>query len=81
MSKAGGWLRGSSKRGATSSTLTSRPSAGGVPQSLVQSTSSTVYGGGVKDATGKTAEFSVCCRIVLIYVPRLSVYTVSLVYG
>ena len=62
MSKAGGWLRGSTKRG-TSSALPGRPSGG--PQSLVQSTSSTVYGGGVKDATGKTAEFSVCCHIVL----------------
>ncbi|KAF8580693.1 CDK-activating kinase assembly factor [Ramaria rubella] len=56
MSKAG-WLRGSTKRGGTSAVL-GRSSATGTPQGHVQSTSTTVYGGGVKDASGKTAEFS-----------------------
>ncbi|KAI0064701.1 CDK-activating kinase assembly factor [Artomyces pyxidatus] len=50
-SNVGGWLRGTTiRKGATPSTTRSA-----TPQ--VQSTSSTVFGGGVKDASGRTSEF------------------------
>ncbi|TEB36030.1 CDK-activating kinase assembly factor [Coprinellus micaceus] len=55
--RAGGWLQGRTVRkgGALSSTNATRSST---PQQ-VQSTSSTIYGGGVKDPSGRTAEFFV----------------------
>ncbi|PFH49114.1 hypothetical protein AMATHDRAFT_81490 [Amanita thiersii Skay4041] len=48
----GGWLQGKTirKSGTTTSTRSSTPNH-------VQSTSSTVYGGGVKDASGRTTEY------------------------
>ncbi|KAF8522109.1 CDK-activating kinase assembly factor [Hysterangium stoloniferum] len=57
MSKSAGWLRGTTlKRGGGAS---SAPGRGGTGQgNTVQTTSTTVYGGGVKDPSGKTAEFS-----------------------
>lgn len=55
-SGSGSWFRGTviRKSGFTSSNQSSR---GSTPQ--IQSTSSTIFGGGVKDATGKISEFSV----------------------
>ncbi|KAG6909838.1 hypothetical protein DXG01_015111 [Tephrocybe rancida] len=52
--KVGGWLQGKTVRkgGIASSTNNTRSST---PQ--VQSTSSTVFGGGVKDASGRTSEY------------------------
>ncbi|KAG6854950.1 hypothetical protein C0991_009773 [Blastosporella zonata] len=52
--KVGGWLQGKTVRkgGIVSSTSNTRSST---PQ--VQSTSSTVFGGGVKDASGRTSEY------------------------
>ncbi|KAG5716286.1 RNA polymerase II transcription factor B subunit 3 [Termitomyces sp. T112] len=52
--KVGGWLQGKTirKGGVGSSTSTTRSST---PQ--VQSTSSTVFGGGVKDPSGRTSEY------------------------
>lgn len=56
-SSIGGWLRGKTVRkgGITSSNSHTRSST---PQ-VVQSTSTTVFGGGVKDASGRTSEFFV----------------------
>lgn len=53
----GGWLRGKTVRkgGISSSNSHTRSST---PQA-VQSTSTTVFGGGVKDASGRTSEFFV----------------------
>ncbi|KAF8636610.1 hypothetical protein AX17_003420 [Amanita inopinata Kibby_2008] len=53
-STAGGWLQGKTirKAGTASSTRSSTPSQ-------FQSTSTTVYGGGVKDASGRTTEYFV----------------------
>ncbi|KAA1474853.1 CDK-activating kinase assembly factor [Dentipellis sp. KUC8613] len=51
-SNAGGWLRGSAIRKGTSSNNASRSLT---PQ--VHSTSTTVFGGGVKDPSGRTSEF------------------------
>ncbi|KAF5387066.1 hypothetical protein D9615_001678 [Tricholomella constricta] len=51
--KVGGWLQGKTvRKGGVSSTNHTRPST---PQ--IQSTSSTVFGGGVKDASGRTSEY------------------------
>lgn len=54
---AGGWLKGKTVRkgGLTSNAHTARSST---PQ--VQSTSSTLFSGGVKDASGRTTEYFVC---------------------
>ncbi|KAG5634972.1 hypothetical protein H0H81_000172 [Sphagnurus paluster] len=50
--KAGGWLQGKTvRKGGISSTNT----RSNTPQ--IQSTSSTVFGGGVKDASGRTSEY------------------------
>lgn len=56
MSKAGGWLLGKTVRkgGAGSSSANTRSST---PQ--IQSTSTTIFGGGVKDASGRTTEYFV----------------------
>jgi hypothetical protein len=55
--RAGGWLQGKTVRkgGALSSAAVTRSST---PQQ-VQSTSSTIFGGGVKDPSGRTAEYFV----------------------
>jgi hypothetical protein len=51
----GGWLRGTAvRKGGGASGAGSRQ---GTPQ--VKSTSSTIFGGGVKDPSGRTAEFFV----------------------
>ncbi|GLB35136.1 putative transcription repair factor TFIIH subunit Tfb3 [Lyophyllum shimeji] len=51
--KVGGWLQGKTvRKGGPASTTTTRSST---PQ--LQSTSSTVFGGGVKDASGRTSEY------------------------
>jgi hypothetical protein len=48
----GGWLRGKTVRKGALNTRSSTPQA-------IQSTSTTVFGGGVKDASGRTSEFFV----------------------
>lgn len=54
--KVGGWLQGKTvRKGGITSTNNTRSST---PQ--IQSTSSTVFGGGVKDASGRTSEYFVC---------------------
>ena len=55
MATAGGWLRGKTiRKGGIASNAHTRPST---PQ--VQSTSSTIFGGGVKDPSGRTSEYFV----------------------
>ncbi|TFK54818.1 CDK-activating kinase assembly factor [Heliocybe sulcata] len=51
----GGWLRGTTVRKGASSNGHSRAAAG---TPVVQSTSTTVFGGGVKDPSGRVSEFS-----------------------
>jgi hypothetical protein len=55
MANAGGWLRGKTvRKGGIASNAHTRSST---PQ--VQSTSSTIFGGGVKDPSGRTSEYFV----------------------
>lgn len=54
-SSTGGWLRGTIRKAGTSSSAHGTRSS--TPQ--IQSTSTTIFGGGVKDATGKVSEYSV----------------------
>jgi len=60
-SRVGGWLQGKTirKGGALSSNSHTRSST---PQ--VQSTSTTVFGGGVKDASGRTTEYFVSAALL-----------------
>lgn len=55
-SNAGGWLKGTTVRkgGTATNSHSTRPNT---PQ--VQSTSTTIFGGGVKDASGRTSEYFV----------------------
>jgi len=61
--RAGGWLQGKTVRkgGALSSISHTRSST---PQ--VQSTSTTIFGGGVKDASGRTSEYFVCYPLIAL---------------
>ncbi|KAF9228676.1 CDK-activating kinase assembly factor [Gyrodon lividus] len=51
----GGWLKGTTVRKGGIVSTSSNPTRSSTPQ--VQSTSSTVFGGGVKDASGRTSEY------------------------
>jgi len=53
-SSANGWLRGTTVRKGGAATNTQRPSQG-----HVVSTSNTIFGGGVKDPSGRTSEYFV----------------------
>ncbi|KAF9239674.1 CDK-activating kinase assembly factor [Melanogaster broomeanus] len=50
----GGWLKGTTVRKGGIASTSSHPTRSSTP--LVQSTSSTIFGGGVKDASGRTSE-------------------------
>ncbi|KIJ60629.1 hypothetical protein HYDPIDRAFT_116926 [Hydnomerulius pinastri MD-312] len=52
---AGGWLKGKTVRKGGMSSTNAHTTRSSTPQ--VQSTSSTVFGGGVKDASGRTSEY------------------------
>jgi len=54
-SNAGGWLKGTTIRKGGTTATNSHSTRSNTPQ--VQSTSSTVFGGGVKDASGRTSEY------------------------
>lgn len=54
MSRANGWLRGTTVRKGGAATNNQRPNQG-----HVVSTSSTIFGGGVKDPSGRTSEYFV----------------------
>lgn len=56
-SGAGGWLKGTTVRKGGTTATNSHSTRSNTPQ--VQSTSSTVFGGGVKDASGRTSEYFV----------------------
>lgn len=53
----GGWLRGTTVRKGGTTAANSHSTRSNTPQ--VQSTSLTVFGGGVKDASGRTSEYFV----------------------
>ncbi|KAG8217300.1 CDK-activating kinase assembly factor MAT1-domain-containing protein [Butyriboletus roseoflavus] len=54
-SNAGGWLRGTTVRKGGTTATNSHSTRPSTPQ--VQSTSTTIFGGGVKDASGRTSEY------------------------
>lgn len=56
-SNAGGWLKGTTVRKGGTAATNSHSTRSNTPQ--VQSTSFTVFGGGVKDASGRTSEYFV----------------------
>ncbi|KAL0577891.1 TFIIH/NER complex subunit [Marasmius crinis-equi] len=62
MSRAGyGWLQGTTVRKAGAATSSSHGTRSSTPQ--VQSTSTTIYGGGVKDPSGRTSEYFVLRKL------------------
>lgn len=68
MSSRGGWLRGKTVRkgGVASHTRSSTPQ-------LAQTTSTTLFGGGVKDASGRTSEFFVSSHALLSFYLLISI--------
>lgn len=54
---AGGWLKGTTIRKGGTTTTNPHSTRSNTPQ--VQSTSTTIFGGGVKDASGRTTEYFV----------------------
>lgn len=81
---AGGWLQGKTVRKGGITSSKEHTGRSGTPQ--VQSTSSTIFGGGVKDASGRVAEFYVSTfsqlldPIVHTYEP-CSQWTISVPYA
>lgn len=56
-SNAGGWLKGTTVRKGGTTVTNPHSTRSNTPQ--VQSTSTTIFGGGVKDASGRTSEYFV----------------------
>lgn len=56
-SNTGGWLKGTTVRKGGTTATNAHSTRPNTPQ--VQSTSTTIFGGGVKDASGRTSEYFV----------------------
>ena len=60
----GGWLQGKTVRKGGITSSKEHTGRSGTPQ--VQSTSATIFGGGVKDVSGRVAEYFVCTSSQLL---------------
>lgn len=75
---AGGWLQGKTvRKGGPLAQSSAHATRSSTPQ--IQSTSTTVFGGGVKDPSGRTSEFSVSLHTIIL--PNHISLSIHLVYG